>query len=203
MRALLAGLFVFGSMLGTVALIGDLYPDGRWPWWPAPLIICVMFGSMLLSLFIFNRPGFRPGLAPMDLEDRIAELDGKGLLVRQSFQALRAFSVEETEDEGSTYFIELDNHNVLVLTGQYLYEFEPTTDDPELDQARKFPCTEFEILRHKQAGYVLDIKCNGTVLEPELTGPYTKAEIRRGVPEDGDIITGRDYDAIKQERASG
>ena len=93
---------------------------------------------------------------------------------------------------------------MLYLSGQYLYDFEPISDDPELNQSRRFPCTEFEVLRHKDRGYVIDIHCAGQVLEPELiASAFTQADWQRGVPEDGDIIDGKAYDALKRERTAG
>ncbi len=140
----------------------------------------------------------------MSLAERIVDLDARGLLQRQSFRALHAFAVEEFEDEGPHYYIELADGKVLYLNGQYLYDFEPISDDPEVNQPRLFPCSEFEVLRHKDAGYVIDIVRSGKVIEPELTArPYNKAEWKRGVPEDGEIITDRTYEGIKRERTSG
>jgi hypothetical protein len=134
----------------------------------------------------------------------IADLESQGQLLRETYHATRAFVVEEFEDEGSHYFIELADGRILYLSGQYLYDFEPISDDPELNQPRRFPCTEFEVLRHKDRGYVIDIHCAGQVLEPELIAPgFTQADWQRGVPEDGDIIDGKAYDALKRERTAG
>src|SRR5512135_2877112 len=113
MRVVLAALFVFGSMIGTVGMISSKYPDCDSPWWAAPAIITAMFSSMFLSMFIFNRSGYRPSLQRRSLAEQIADLDARGLLVRQSFRALRAFAVEEFEDEGPHYYIELADGNVL------------------------------------------------------------------------------------------
>jgi len=203
MRVLLAAIFVFGSMLGTVGVLETHFRDQQWPWWTKPLPAFAMLASLLLASVIFNRPGLRPSLRRKPLAERLAELELKGLLLRQPFQATRAFAVQEFEDEGSTYYIELADGRVLFLSGQYLYDYEPITDDPEVNQERSFPCTEFEILRHKDAGYVLDIRCTGKVLEPEITaGPFTREDFRRGAPEDGEIITGKTYESIKRERAA-
>jgi hypothetical protein len=60
MRVLLAGLFVFIAMIMTVEWLGSQDPGNDWPWWPNILILAVMFGSIILSLFIFNRGGERP-----------------------------------------------------------------------------------------------------------------------------------------------
>ena len=72
------------------------------------------------------------------------------LIVDTPFQATRAFGVEDYGDEGSHYFLELaDGSGILALCGQYLYAYEPITDDPELNQPRRFPCTSFTVRRHR------------------------------------------------------
>lgn len=201
MRAILASLFSFTAMLIVVGVISENYPDGHWPWWVMPAPILTLLASLFLSMFLFNKRGLRPNLSGKSLQEQIANLDREGLLSRESFRAVRAFALEEFEDEGSHYYIELEDGRVLYLNGQYLYDFEPISDDPDVNQPRKFPCTEFQVLRHKQEGFVIDIECHGEVLEPELIAPhYTKADWKRGVPADGDIILGRSYEEIKAER---
>ena len=201
MRALLAGLFVFSAMLATVGVISANYPGDKWPWWTIPAPFAVLLVSSALALYVFNGRGYRPNFPRRGHAERIADLDSHGLLERQSFRALRCFQIDAFEDEGVHYYIELDDGRVLLLSGQYLYDFEPITDDPEVNQPREFPCGEFEVLRHKTSHYVLDILCKGVVLEPELRlPPYSMADMKRGVPEDGEIISNRSYDEIKRER---
>jgi hypothetical protein len=105
-------------------------------------------------------------------------------------RATRAFGVEEFEDEGLHYFLELADGRVLFVSGQYLYDYEPSSDDPETTQARSFPCTEFTVQRHKKEGYVVEILRGGTVLEPEVMAPPfgEKAWRPNRVPEDGQVI---------------
>ena len=47
----------------------------------------------------------------------LARLESQGLLLRQRFRANRAFGVDELEDEGSHYVIELEDRSVLFLSG--------------------------------------------------------------------------------------
>ncbi|MGA0525210.1 hypothetical protein ACO2WH_25480, partial [Escherichia coli] len=88
-----------------------------------PLQALVTLGLLLVAVYVFNRPSLRR----KPLAERLAELDAKGLLVRQRFQATRAFAVEAFEDEGPQYYIELSDGRVLYLNGQYLYDSEPIT----------------------------------------------------------------------------
>ena len=62
---------------------------------------------------------------------------------------MRAFGVKEFEDEGLHYFLELTDGRVLVLSGQYLYDYEAISDDSETNRPRAFPCSEFTLRRHK------------------------------------------------------
>jgi hypothetical protein len=64
-----------------------------------------------------------------------------------------AVRVEEAEDEGSSYYLELDDKRVLFLSGQYLYE-------PE--EERRFPNTLVTVVRAPAAGIVFDVRCDGS-----------------------------------------
>ena len=129
----------------------------------------------------------------------IEQMEQQGLLVREKYEATRAFQVEEFEDEGCQYFIELTNGSVLFLCGQYLYDYEPM--EGARTQARKFPCTEFTVLRDKRDGLIVDVVCGGTVIEPEGEAPhFTEADFESGrTPADSDIISNRTFDQLKHE----
>jgi hypothetical protein len=206
MRAVLAGLFTFGGLLVCVSLAFHYFPNGFGPPWLMGICFAlVLFGLAGTSLFVFNRQGYRPSLSSKSFEEQIAELESQGLLVSETFQATRAFQVEEFEDEGSHYFIELANGAVLYLNGQYLYDYEQIMDDPELNQPRRFPCSRFTVRRHKTAGYVVDIACSGDVLRPEFVAPsFDKSDAKgRLIPEDGQIIRDRSYEQLKRVRLKG
>ena len=199
MRLILAAVFVYASIIGMASVLGAHFKC-QWPSWAAFASAGALLVSLPLAMALFNhKTGRWRRLSP---EEHLAELDVSGLVERLSFQARRAFAVEEYEDEGLHYFIELSDERVLYLEGQYLLDYTAIDDDPDVNQPRTFPCTEFEILRHRGEGYVLDIVCSGSVLEPEMTtAAFTKQELRRGIPQDGQIITDRSYDSLKNERA--
>jgi hypothetical protein len=207
-RVLLAAFFVLGAMFGTIGWLSNVYGEGPWPAWAmaaAPLAMLVALG---LATVLFNGSGFRPRFRRISLDQQIAELEAKGLLLRQSFKARRAFAIEEYEDEGPHYLIELTGDEptggqVLYLNGQYLYDYEPITDDPQWNQARTFPCTEFEVLRHRKAGYVFHIRCGGTVIEPEVVASRRIWDgSRREGQEDGGLFADKTYDTLKREWTS-
>jgi|DewCreStandDraft_4_1066084.scaffolds.fasta_scaffold233273_1 hypothetical protein len=147
--------------------------------------------NILLSYYLFRPQIFNQH-----------ELEQAGLINATLYCATRAFGVEDYNDEGPHYFIELKNGAVMYLVGQYLYDYEPIDADPKISQPRKFPCTEFTIIRHKERGDNLDLKCGGRALEPEhifrIQEPfYTLRRLLGFVPKDGDIIIGQSYDTLK------
>jgi len=201
MRVILAGLFVYVCIVWTGTWIASLSPDDRLPWWAIVAIVGVVPVAIVASLFIFNRNGFRPFLQHKSLEANVEALDRAGLIERQSFNAVRAFAVEEYEDEGPHYFVELDDARVLYLNGQYLYHYEPIDDNEEEHRPRSFPCTEFEVLRHRTAGYVVDLRCGGVVLEPESIVSWSSSifDDESQIPDDGQIFEDRSYESLRRD----
>lgn len=200
MRVLFAGLFSFAAMLGAMGWLAERYPGERLPLWGTLIPGVTLLLALVVSMFLFNLRGLRPGLGRQSPQQRIAELEAKGDLLLQPFVATRAFGVAEFEDEGIHYFLELVDGKVLYLGGQYLYDYEPTNDDPKMNRPRAFPCTAFEVVRHRTAGYVLEIRCTGSVLEPELTAPPFSPRSYSALadlPEDGQVFDDVTYADMK------
>ena len=204
MRLLFAGLFVFLGLIIAASLAVNVLPDNAPSWMLGAVSSVALILLCLAALRLFNPPGVGP-IIGQSQSDYIQELERKDLLVPTSYRARRAFQVEEFEDEGSHYFIELEDGKVLYLCGQYLYEYEPIGDDPELKQRRRFPCAEFTIRKHRENGFVVDILCGGPVIGPDmLAPPFSEADFQNDrVPEDGAVISDLSYDQIKFERARG
>jgi len=206
MRVILAGLFVFGGASLAAFLLIPIFDHSL------PAVAGILTGLVVGPLFLllvctaqvlFNWPiDWRK--VQLNQEDYIKDLENRGLLVSTDYQATRAFELEEYEDEGLHYFVELADGTVLYLTGQELYEYGPIEDgddDPELNQPRRFPCTEFSLRRHRDEKYWIDIQCRGTVIEPEIVEPHPKLFWQTS-PEDGGIITDQTYDEIKAQLRS-
>lgn len=205
MRLVGAGLFVFTSVLLLVGVLGSQKVfDRAPPWVVGSGVALVMVALIVRSLWLFNRKGTE-AFGRKTAEEHRRELEQLGLLESTEFRATRAFGVEEFEDEGLHYFLELSSGGVLFLSGQYLYDYEPISDDPEANQARSFPCTEFTVRRHQREGYVVELLCGGTVLEPEVMAPPFGKSVWQAnrVPEDGQVITGTTYDQLKREYLGG
>ena len=192
-RLLLAGLLSFGVLLAAVALAFNILPKDTSPILIGIVLAAVLIGVGLVTLVVFNLGRrYKPG-------PTIEELEAKGLLVSTDFKAKRAFEVEEFEDEGLHYFIELVDGGVLYLNGQYLYEYQAAPEGSPVDPAANFPNTEFTVRRHRMENHVLDILCRGSVLQSELVAsPFSEKQCD-DLPEDGQIIRDRSYDQIKAE----
>ena len=158
---------------------------------PPPMQGFVMAVFMLLltgaALVIFNLGRAVP--KGKSEEEQMRQLEEQGLLVKTDYQAVRAFSVEECEDEGLHYFIELNDGGILYLCDQYLYDVEG------------FPCTEFTVCRHRDLGWVADIQRRGTVIKPEyLQFSFSPAHFEADLaPEAGEIVRNRSYEQFKAE----
>lgn len=190
MRLLLAGLLVFGT--ATFAAVGLLQVAPSLP----PVIggLCAtLAGGLMAALALrFLNPG--PDAARLTLARQIAELEEAGLVRVEVFSARRAFEVEELEDEGLHYFIELEDGAVLFLSGQYLYDY-----DPDFAGTRRMPCSRFEVRRHRVEGYALEIVCSGEVMEPEATAePFREEDWDRLHLEDGAVIRDRLYEEVRK-----
>jgi hypothetical protein len=194
-----AGLFVFTGLLAAVGLLNAFHVSTR-----APVLLVgfglalVMAGLIAAALVLFNSRN--PLAVVQSVEELAQELEAQGLLTSQHFAVTRAFEVEEFEDEGMHFYLELSDGRVLFMTGQYLYGYEPHEDEePPL---RRFPCDDFVVRRHRDEGHVVDIQCTGNALEPELVAPPFGEDVWRegALPEDGAIIVDATYDQIKRLR---
>lgn len=203
MKLIGAGLFAVTSMMLIFVAVGSFMNVNErrdlvlisFP------IIAVIFGlAVYAAYYLFNSWENRPikWWKPFHYPT-IEEMEEKGLVETQIFHARRAFQVEEYEDEGLHYFLELEDGSVLYLSGQYLYDYEEIDDEPEYSQPKTFPCEKFVIKRHKKYGYVLAIETQGKVLNPEtILPPFLRYYARKPeLPKDGDIIRDHSFDDIK------
>jgi hypothetical protein len=105
----------------------------------------------------------------------------QGLAEVQTFRARECYRVEEFDDEGSSYYLHLEDDSVLFLSGQYLYE-------PE--EKKAFPCTEFDLVRGPRSRMLLNLVTRGSHLGPLKTlKPFRLTDLRDGQgPVDGEIL---------------
>lgn len=96
------------------------------------------------------------------------------------FHATKAIRVEELEDEGDGYFLHLNDGRTLFLRGQYLFDLEAD---------KKFPCSEFEVVRGPRSGAILNLVCCGSYFPSQKIIASFRQPDLKAVPTDGDIIT--------------
>jgi hypothetical protein len=95
------------------------------------------------------------------------------------FHATRSIRVDELEDQGGGYFLHLKDGRNLFLQGQYLYD---------LEERRKVPCSEFEVVRGPQSGTILKLVCCGSYFPSQkIITTFRKPDLK-AVPTDGGIV---------------
>jgi len=146
----------------------------------APLILLVP--ATIVGYKIYRREKVRFGKNP-DLEQGIMEV--------LTVEATKAVKVEEFEDEGIGFYLDIGEGKVLFLQGQYLYD-----DETE----HQFPCTRFTLMRAPYTGTIFDLKCEGTYFEPVHTNPaFNIKEYKTGqVPCDGQVLD-VDFESLKKQ----
>ncbi len=165
------------AALCSAISIGILYVVDRFlgllsPYFPAlfSIIIVVWLVYSIRSYLKLCR-GF--SLTPYrdDLAGGVAEVT--------RVHATKAIRVEELEDEGGGYFLHLKDGRTLFLRGQYLFDLETN---------KKFPCSEFEVVRGPKSGAILNLVCCGSYLPSQKIIASFRQPDLQAVPRDGDII---------------
>lgn len=175
-------------ILAALAIVGGRAID--LPVWAIVALVVTLIGSGFLSILLLNLRTPPPVLKARTKEEEIAELESQGGLESTTYEATRAFN--RGDAEGLHYFIELADGSVMYLDGQYLEEYEPSAK-----QARRFPCTEFDLLRSKGEGYIVGLRCRGKVINPQHTVPPADHAYP---PQDGEILKDRTYDELLTAR---
>lgn len=100
----------------------------------------------------------------------------------ETFEVSTAIKVEEYQDLGSNYYLELSDGRVLFLSGQYLYEAEAE---------HRFPSRRVRTVRTGVANALLDFECSGEYMAPSVVLPaFSKERYRTGeVLADGEVLT--------------
>lgn len=191
MRVVFAGLFVFVGMVVGIDLISYWWGD-REPAWPWVIFSVGIVPLLILVAYVlFNLGASRPwNRSP---EDVARKLNEQGLLTEETLHATRALQViDDYDDEGPSYLLELIDGGVLFLSGYYLYRIAT-----HRKHMGTFPCTEFTLQRDKQTGQVVNIVCSGTPLSPEIVPlAFSDVNFTTPVPEDGQIIRDRTYNEL-------
>lgn len=131
----------------------------------------------------------------------LADLEGAGKARREQYEARRALTFQDLNTMCVAYLIDVGDDCVLSLYGQHYYDFEPGEDNYGNPELRRFPTTQFSLLREVRSGDVLDVSPGSTVLEPRTLGEIsaTRSLHKLGFKaEDGQILKGISLDALEQ-----
>ena len=178
---------IFGALLTFIVVSGVALLV--WPWdrgvqsW-VPIVAGLVAGG-------FVRLRTRARSARVAVTGALQRELAEGNAEVTTYEVVDAISIEEQEDEGSMYYLELRDGRILFIAGQYLYEFE---------EEKRFPNTKFQIIRTPRTRHVIGFTCLGDYLPASARGrPFTEADYRsRRVPEDGTVWEG-DFDVLRAD----
>lgn len=164
-------LMMFAALVVAVGLLWDFLSWlFSWPgfeavkWW--------LFGSSALASFgVTGRWAYEEqklirstkGLAALADEDL-----KNGIAVVEHLDVVAVSEVEEVEDEGAGFLMELKDGRVLFLLGQHLYPFSLNADSKERAEAKGnvFPSNKLDFSYAPKSGLVLDAAGKGSYLRP-------------------------------------
>jgi hypothetical protein len=140
-----------------------------------PILIGIEIAAVLIVLYFMNRIGELSWNKNIEHEINFGEAE---IIKLRTDKVIKR---KDPEDFGSGYYLKIDDNRTLYLEGQYL---------DELQYSRKFPNTEFEIIRTKWHNELLEIISTGEYLKPaKKLQPFTKEQYKSGNRHfDGDII---------------
>jgi hypothetical protein len=191
LRILGAGLFILIGVLGEAYFVDRMFPHIN----PFDFKIFVPWMVVLVAaayfLFQDRSPWVRKG--------GVLTYRRRDELVPDIYHARRALELRDLDTNDGWYLIELDSGKVLCLWDNL--PSGPLGFDPGSPGVRKFPCTEFTVLRHAVEGFTAAVICAGEVIKP-VTVPlpdHYDDWLYTSLPKDGDIIPGKSFDEVKAE----
>jgi len=169
--ALLIAAFLSAVCTGIILVVSRFLGFLR-PYFPV-LFSSVIIGWLVYSIRFYIKLRFRFSLTLY--EDDLA----RGVAEVTRFRAADAVRVKASENEGSGYFLHLEDGRTLFLQGRYLCD---------LEEDKKFPCSEFDVVRGLKSGAILDLVCSGFYFPSQKTiSLFGQPELKE-FPSDGDIV---------------
>jgi hypothetical protein len=165
--------------------------------------IAVWFALMLSSVLVCNE-GFLRKLKGQSDEEYIQDLLNRNLAVKETYQVTEAITFDDLSTSCMCHLLNISENEVLCLYGQYLYEYREIDDDPDVNQDRLFPTSEFSLIRKLKNNEVLKVEVGKKVIDESV---FKDVEVERlydlGIKlEDGEIIRGIDFSKIRDTIAS-
>jgi hypothetical protein len=133
--------------------------------------IIIVWLAYSIRSYIKLRVGFSLTLYKDDL--------ASGLVEVAHLRATDAISVRGADNESSVYFLHLEDGRTLFLEGGYL---------GDLEKVKKFPCSEFDVVRGHKSGAILDLICNGSYFPSQKTITLREQPVLQEFLTDGSIV---------------
>ena len=157
MRIMGAAIFVYIG-LTFFSSFGEELPVIVFVFIPIPLLI--------IGYYLFNG-GLTRIFRGRPLHETVDEKLSKGKASVELLSVSGALSFKDLRTSSLVHFIGLTDGSVMCLYGQYLYDYEPISDDDAgHNQPRLFPTTEFQRIYNKEDNQTLDIRPRGDVVNP-------------------------------------
>jgi hypothetical protein len=172
----LASALLMAALCSAIS-IGILYVVDRFLGFLSPYFL-VLFSIIIVAWLVYSIRSYLKLCLSFSLTSYQDDLAG-GVAEVTRFHATKAIRVEELEDEGGGYFLHLENGRTLFLRGQHLFD---------LEENKKFPCSEFEVARGPKSGAILNLVCCGSYFPSQkIIAPFRQPDLK-AVPTDGDIV---------------
>ena len=170
------GVLLVAALCSAVSM-GSLYVADRVLGFLSPHFP-ILFVIIIVAWLVYGIRSYRNLRRGFSLTPYQNDLAG-GVAEVTRFHATKAIRFEEWEDGGGGYFIHLKDGHTLFLRGQYLFD---------LEENRKFPCSEFEVARGPNSGAIVNLVCCGAYFPSQkLAAPFMQPSLKM-VPTDGEVI---------------
>lgn len=159
MRLVFALIYMVLGMWAYLSLGGD----GLHPYWGIGFAFFLMFSSVIVC-----NEGFLQKVRGQSDDDYINQLLEQKKASIESYKAQEAFTLEDQNTGCLCHIVRVSEDKVICLYGQYLYEYSETTDDEEENQERKFPTSEFKVIRRVKDKKVLRLEIGNSIIPERI-----------------------------------
>ncbi|MCX2832848.1 hypothetical protein [Microbulbifer thermotolerans] len=144
---------------------------------------------MFSSVIVFNE-GILKKLKGQSEDEYLDEMLKKNLAKKEHYRARKAITFEDLSTGCLCHIIEIGVDSSICLYGQYLYDYVEIADDPELNQQRKFPTSQFALIRKNKNHEILRIDIGDEVIEEvNVENPKIDRLYELGIKlDDGELI---------------
>src|SRR5215207_2100564 len=192
---------VLGALVVAFALLWALMGDPVGAAWS--LAVLSLLGALLAAIIgylVAYAPDWIRRARGITWEQHLAQLESAGIAVREHYRTDRALTFEDLATGSLVHLLDVGDGRFLCLYGQDYYSLEPFDDEPDDVQPRRFPTSEFSLLRDAKTRDVLDLTPGANVVEPTLCEGIAKPNelYELGIRlKDGEVLAGLSFEIIE------